>query len=645
MELKYRPEIDGLRTITVLSVIIYHAEVSLGAQYLLKGGFFGVDVFFVISGFLITSLILSEYLRTGAFSIVNFYERRVRRLLPALLTVMLVSLPFAWKYLLPTQLIDLSKSLIASLLFGSNFYWHNTLQEYAAESSLLKPFLHTWTLAVEEQYYILYPLIFVAIFRWRKSLTIVFLTIGFALSLVFAVWMTAKNASFSFYMLPSRFWELLAGGLLATTLHFHPREDNDVLLNRLMPILGLLLIFYSVFFIKLDPTTHPGFITLIPVIGSLLIIWFANEKDLVTKVLSSKLLVSIGLISYSLYLWHYPIFAFGRVKNSNPTGTDKLVWVILTFLLSTGTYFLIERPFRNRKLISLKTIGLSLISAISVVIFFSFYSIQHDGLKERLVFQNKIYGQNEFDNKILQGASGKILNELAKSHGFGPSYPNTPSTFEAEQLWFSNNANTKKILIIGNSHSRDLFNALYLNRKSFPDMEFARFGTRGPMNFQQIDMLLKSPNFKMCDIVMIAYQYGETVIGVPLLIDAFKAQSKKVLIVLNTVEFKNIENKPIFDWYLEHNYKDFSIDKLKELFFTNRSGREEKYNRYLIEIAKKRGIKVLDKKDFMCNMQARTCDGITNEGYKSFWDYGHWTVEGAEYFGRRIHEINWLKID
>ena len=149
MEIKYRPEIDGLRTISVVSVIIYHADFLMNGNKILPGGFFGVDVFFVISGFLITSLMMSEFHKSGTISIPNFYLRRARRLLPALLVVMLASLPFAWLYLLPSQLINFSESLISTLLFGSNFLWHYSLQEYGAESGLLKPFLHTWSLAVE----------------------------------------------------------------------------------------------------------------------------------------------------------------------------------------------------------------------------------------------------------------------------------------------------------------------------------------------------------------------------------------------------------------------------------------------------------------------------------------------------------------
>ena len=383
MKLEYRPEIDGLRTIAVLSVIIYHANFEFFSGQLLRGGFLGVDVFFVISGFLITSLITNELNQTGKFSIKKFYERRARRLLPALLLVMLVTLPFAWWNLLPDQFVDFSKSQISSLLFSSNIYWNRSLEQYGAEAGLLKPFLHTWSLAVEEQYYIVFPFILIAIYRWYKAHTVALLTFGFLLSLLFANWMSNRDASFSFYMLPSRFWELLAGGLLASVLHFHPQKDSGALLSRSMPSLGLCLIVYSIIFTGLD-SNHPGFLTLVPIIGTVLIIWFANEKELITKLLSSKLFVGIGLISYSLYIWHYPIFAFGYIKNESPSMYDKGGWIALTFLMALITYYLIEKPFRRSDVISRKFLVLSLGITTALVIILNYIIVDQRGFPSRL---------------------------------------------------------------------------------------------------------------------------------------------------------------------------------------------------------------------------------------------------------------------
>ena len=166
MKLTYRPEINGLRTIAVCAVILYHAQITILGHQPFKGGFIGVDIFFVISGYLITFIILKELVTTGSFSFKHFYERRIRRILPALLFVMLVSLPFAWMYLLPSIFVDFSKSIIYSLGFSSNFYFWYSGERYGAESGLLKPFLHTWSLSVEEQFYILFPIVLLVIFKY-----------------------------------------------------------------------------------------------------------------------------------------------------------------------------------------------------------------------------------------------------------------------------------------------------------------------------------------------------------------------------------------------------------------------------------------------------------------------------------------------
>ena len=210
MKVDYRPEIDGLRAIAVISVIIYHAQISFFDHKIFEGGFIGVDIFFVISGYLITSIIYKEFLATGTFSFKYFYERRIRRILPALLVVMLASLPFAWFYILPHSLIDFSKSILYSLGFSSNIYFWFSGQQYGAESSLLKPFLHTWSLSVEEQYYILFPIIFLILFKYFKKYLVHILIFGFFVSIGLAEWGSKNYPTFNFYILPTRGWELLA---------------------------------------------------------------------------------------------------------------------------------------------------------------------------------------------------------------------------------------------------------------------------------------------------------------------------------------------------------------------------------------------------------------------------------------------------
>tara|TARA_B100001057_G_scaffold501302_1_gene623605 strand:- start:21598 stop:23616 length:2019 start_codon:yes stop_codon:yes gene_type:complete len=371
MKISYRPEIDGLRAIAVISVIIYHAKISIEGIEFLKGGFIGVDIFFVISGYLITSIILKELFDTETFSFKYFYERRIRRLLPALLLVMLVSFPFAWMFLLPSSFIDFSKSILYSLGFSSNFYFWFSGQQYGAESALFKPFLHTWSLSVEEQFYIIFPIFLLFSYKYfRKYITFI-LILGFIISIFLAEWGSRNYPSFNFYVLPTRGWELLAGSILAYIEITLGRKNRFSILNHILPIFGLLLIGYSILFFNED-MFHPSFFTLIPVIGVCLIIWFSNKDALANKILSSSLFVKIGLISYSLYLWHYPIFAFARVTEfTEDSLTKKIFLIIISLILSIISYLIIEKPARNKKF-RFKIIFLNIIFFSGLVIILNY---------------------------------------------------------------------------------------------------------------------------------------------------------------------------------------------------------------------------------------------------------------------------------
>ena len=312
MKITYRPEINGLRAFAVCAVILYHSQITIYGHQPFKGGFIGVDIFFVISGYLITSIILKELLTNGSFSFEHFYERRIRRILPTLLFVMLVSLPFAWMFFLPSGFVDFSKSILYSLVFSSNFYFHYSGQQYGAESGLSKPFLHTWSLSVEEQYYIIFPIVLLIAFKYFRKYLIYILILSFIISLVLADWGSRNHLSFNFYVLPTRVWELLAGSIMAYFEITKGHRSKHQTINLILPTIGLLLIGHSILFFN-DEMFHPSFYTLSPIIGVCLIIWFSHKDELITKLLSLKLFVGIGLISYSLYLWHYPIFAFSRI--------------------------------------------------------------------------------------------------------------------------------------------------------------------------------------------------------------------------------------------------------------------------------------------------------------------------------------------
>jgi peptidoglycan/LPS O-acetylase OafA/YrhL len=431
VKLTYRPEIDGLRTIAVCAVILYHAKITILGHQPFKGGFVGVDIFFVISGYLITSIILKELLTTDSFSFKNFYERRIRRILPALLFVMMISLPFAWMYLLPSSFIDFSKSILYSLGFNSNFYFYYSGQQYGAESGLLKPFLHTWSLSVEEQYYILFPIVLLITFKYFRKYLIHILILGFVISIGLAEWGSRNYPSFNFYVLPTRAWELLAGSILAFFEINQNQRSRHQKLNLMLPTIGLLLIGHSILFFN-DEMFHPSFYTLSTIIGVCLIIWFSNKDEMITKMLSTKLFVRIGLISYSLYLWHYPIFSFARITDFFYGDTiNKISIVLIIFIFSIISYYFIEKPFRNKKnkfkiLFSIILVGISILVIINLKIIFK------DGYKNRVP---KIFANNfsEPSWKLLKSKDGNIcLNNI-------------------DGCKFNINFN-KKVFLIGDSH-------------------------------------------------------------------------------------------------------------------------------------------------------------------------------------------------
>ena len=338
--LKYRPDIDGLRAIAVSGVVLYH----LNSIDILPGGFLGVDVFFVISGFLITTLILPS-IQDRTFSFKNFYLRRARRLLPAFVVVGLATIAVSWLVLEPSRMLDFADSLFFAVFGLSNMYF--MFQDpYWADSASTLPFLHTWSLGVEEQFYLVFPalLILATKLLGKHSRVALFSLLG-VLSLLLAYWVSGLNPTYAFYLFPTRAWELLVGVLLALVfdcwkIHVPKR------FAALSVGLGLLLIGVSYVYLG-QFITAPGLLTAVPVAGAALIIFGGLTSNPVSKGLGIRPLAGLGLISYSLYLWHYPILALLGVTGATPR--SELIAVAFALTLATVTYFLVETPFRRSK--------------------------------------------------------------------------------------------------------------------------------------------------------------------------------------------------------------------------------------------------------------------------------------------------------
>ena len=330
----YRPEIDGLRAVAVLPVILFHGGITG-----FSGGFVGVDVFFVISGYLITSILLRE-MGQGRFSLLRFWERRARRILPALLLVMAVCVPFAWFWMLPDQYLAFSRSLIAVSVFASNIlFWRES--GYFAAAAEEKPLLHTWSLAVEEQFYILFPLAVLLIWRLGRRALIAAIALAGLLSLGLSQYAAHASPAANFYLLPTRAWELMAGALCALALDRRGVPGSDALAGLgLVLILGAVVVFDGA-------TPFPSVWALVPVGGTVLIVLFARPGGSVARGLSWRPVVAVGLISYSAYLWHQPLFAFARVRSLGVPDTWLMLGLaVLSLGLAALSWRLVEQPFR-----------------------------------------------------------------------------------------------------------------------------------------------------------------------------------------------------------------------------------------------------------------------------------------------------------
>ncbi len=330
----HRPEIDGLRAIAVIPVMLFHAGLES-----FSGGFVGVDVFFVISGFLITSIIIKEH-RNETFTLAAFYERRIRRIIPALFVIIFACLPFALWLMRPSELDAFGRSMIAVVLFSSNilFYLESGYFDAATE---LKPLLHTWSLGIEEQYYLFFPIFVGLVVKYREAALPYFLTMIAITSFLISLWLVDVSPSANFYLIPSRAWELMAGSLLAIAPVARARNS--------LALLGLGMIIAPMFLYD-SSTPFPGLSALPPVVGTMLVIAFASPHTIVGRALTLPPMLWIGLISYSAYLWHQPLFAFARLAFINEPSLALMLGLTVTaLLLAHLTRRYVELPFIDRQ--------------------------------------------------------------------------------------------------------------------------------------------------------------------------------------------------------------------------------------------------------------------------------------------------------
>ncbi len=636
IKIKYRAEIDFLRAIAVLAVIFHHAEATIFGLHLFRGGYVGVDVFFVISGYLISLLILKELNVTGKFSYFDFYKRRIRRIIPILLTVIVFFMPFAWFFLLPTPFVNFAESILSSILFSSNLYFYFTGQVYGTDPTL-QPLLHTWSLSVEEQFYIFFPLLVITTNKYfKKDLLAIFFTTAL-ISLCFAHWYTKQDYSLSFYTIPTRMWELLAGVILAKAELTYGR-NNYAGYYQSIPILGIALIAYSVAFFNYG-TPNPSFYTVIPVSGTMLYIWFANQNQRIVKLLSNKLFVGTGLISYSLYLWHFPILALEKFIEFRNNITIELLYVILLiFTLSILSYRYIEKPCRQQSVIStrkLLTILSILIITLGVI---SITVITNHGFRDRFYISEDF----ELDNKLL-------LNKWIESAEIIPSIKDVTK---------------EKILIVGDSHARDTFNFLYSNQHLLKTFEFSvlpadiecflhfinKTKCEKSLETANNERKIHLNNFANADTLLLSTQWSDNDINaLEDILSLANYHRKKLIITSNAPEFITLSGTTLIDQFVLTENRlpnEIELIKIEKNYFNNLNLiKTDYFNKKLMAFSNNNNLIYLNKFDYLCSNKTESCDVLTNNSEKILFDYGHSSVKGAKYIGKKIHERNWFRTE
>ena len=624
MKLAYRSEIDGLRGLSVLGVLLFHLKYDL-----FSGGYLGVDVFIVISGFLITSIIYDN-LKLDNFNFRDFFLRRARRLLPSYFVVLLISLLFSYLFLLPEDLLKFSKSLLSSTIFVSNFFFWLT-SGYWEEGSF-NPLLHTWSLSLEWQFYFFLSVVSYLIWKISKLIfknLLIFILI-FIISFSLAILFIDRNISF--FLLPFRLYEFLIGSFL-----FFLKDKNFKIISEYKNFLSFIAIgLILISFVLFDSLTQvPGYISLIPCIGSALIILI--KDSIIHKFLRARYLVFIGLISYSLYLFHWPIITFyDSINIYEINQIEKLLLAVFSIIISIINYFLIEKPFRKKFSLPKVSNTYLYISIFFITIILSSLIISKGGYPDRI--SNK-------KNSLIDGIKlkeKKVGREFIKNN---------------VNLKFSEN-NNQKVLILGDSLGEDLFMALKqnLNEDEF-DVEFLNFNhwcfeknkfinlfsfidrignrlsfcEKEKKRFDQNSSLINKANY-----VILSSSWHNNFLNYMEDIVNFikKYNNKKIIISSKNVMFPDIPN-------LVKNIDENDLNNLNEIAYRVKYKSTYKFNKKLEKAVDSLNLTYLNKTKLICSDKYKKCNVYDKKNKELYiFDNHHWTFNGAKYFGSMIDLSN-----
>lgn len=623
----YRADIDGLRAISVLVVVFFHAGFPG-----FSGGYIGVDVFFVISGFLITSLILKEC-EDGRFSMFRFWERRARRILPALFVVLAASSIVAQITLWPIPLREFAEQLMASLVFAANFAMSGAV-DYFTPQAANAPLSHLWSLAVEEQFYLLFPITLLALLKGGRTLAYTVLALFLILSLSFAQWggnlkihppylenellWYAQSALSDFYLPIGRAWELLVGGLLA--FHPHIAAQLSGKFRDILAASGLAIIVICVMAFD-GETPTPSIFTLLPVSGAALLIACGNSEGKMQFLLTRRPVIFVGLISYSLYLWHQPLFALMRASYS-----ETLEWwfyvvlILISIALSYLSWRFVEQPCRNRQHVSNKTFISAVIAAM--IGFFIFGGIA--------------YNTGGISNATLQDRYLLTLDprELGSYVATG---------FEANKMPFDTTASQPKVLVIGDSQAQDFFNVIregnwlpgHQLRALSLDNACAAYLIPNPEKWvkslkdqslciRQKRAVLASANLKQADILFITMSWLSPVAAnIELMLANLGLRDDQVIFIIGLKHFGKIRLK---------NYFGKSLSNLQGIKHKITQAHAH-LNQTLSRLRSPAFF--LDPVELVCD-ENQYCPLFTKRGRLISYDGGHLTKDGAQLFAEKI---------
>ncbi|MDA8929295.1 acyltransferase [Gammaproteobacteria bacterium] len=596
--MKYRAEIDGLRALAVLPVILFHA----GFEWF-SGGFVGVDVFFVISGYLITTIIISE-MAEKKFSIVNFYERRARRILPALYFLLI----FATIYALlssPIYARDIFQSILATTFFAENILLYIESSDYFDGVVGKKLLFHTWSLGVEEQYYIFFPIFIILFWSFGKKNLVWIISLLTVASFILSEWGWRNEPIANFYLAPTRAWELFAGSLVAFYLNKTSQQSN-----QLKSFAGILLIAFAIHFYD-ESTPFPSIYTLVPVIGAALIIIFGDSKTLVAKLLSNKYLVGIGLVSFSAYLWHQPIFTlYHREMGDYLNLYLNIDWrpflILLILCISTFSYFVIEKPFRYQ------------VPKKIFIFTFIFITIFLTG--------TSYYGH------ITKGFEKNKIELFSKDKSLYIDH--FVEVQRAISLWSDDYSPNSKLLVVGDSMAADLKAAL--DTQNLVVNKLALEGACSSALIQNshgcsVSIRDVKDLISPYEYIFITFDFVEenSIRDIFLLRDILADTSKKIFVVISP-RFKRAASDLSYKFATS---ADINQTSIKSIYFNSLSPKVKEIQAFALE---RNSTFVIDKVSYFCDNGLQECKFYNENGKALFYDELHLTEEGLNLYGKKF---------